>query len=182
MKWLFLFFINLSALVVSAQMRVTPDAVQDSIDQQLLVFQQEKIHLHTDRNQYVPGEKIRFKAYLVDALSHQGPSFSQYAYIELINASDSLLYRVMVSRDDNDLFQGFLFLSDFVPEGDYTLRAYTRFLENLGDDYFFKKPIRINNLKPVANQIIKQTKTAFDVSFFPEGGYLTEGVLCKVAF
>ena len=129
---------------VSAQ-NLTFEAVQDSLLKQLSVFPQEKIHVHTDRTMYVPGEKIWFKAYVVDAFSHLSPTYSQYVYVELINASDSLVHRVMVSGDENGLFHGYFMLPN-IAEGDYTLRAYTRYLDNLGDDYFFKKNIRIGSI------------------------------------
>jgi len=139
MRRLSLFFLNVFVIIsVNAQQMMTLDAIQDSIINQLELFPQEKIHLHTDRMMYIPGEKIWFKAYVVDALLHQSPTYSQYAYIELINAADSLVHRVMVTLDENGLFHGYLFLSDLIPEGDYTLRAYTRYMENLGDDYFLK--------------------------------------------
>ena len=182
MEWLYLFFLNLSLFAASDQKTITQDAIQESIVNQLGLFPQEKIHLHTDRTEYVSGEKIWFKVYVVDAFFQQSPTDSQYAYIELINSSDSLIYRVMVSLDDNGLFHGNIFLSDFIPEGDYTLRAYTRYMENLGDDYFFKRPVRINNLNVEEKQTKKQSNVTYDVSFFPEGGYLTEGALCRVAF
>ena len=120
---------------------------------------------------------------------------SRYAYIELINASDSLIQRVMVAEDSNGMFHGNLFLAELIPEGDYTLRAYTRYMENLGDDFFFKKNIRIRNIqntdKPAknanpANSAKSKTRNArnidFDVSFYPEGGNFIEGVFCRVAF
>ena len=42
-------------------------ADRDRFEQQLEAYPQEKLHLHTDRDFYVPGEKIWFKAYVVDA-------------------------------------------------------------------------------------------------------------------
>jgi hypothetical protein len=129
---------------------------------------------------YIPGEKIWFKAYVVDAFSHQSPTYSRYVYVELINASDSLVRRVMVSNDENGLFHGCIVLPEKTPEGDYTLRAYTRYLENPGDDYFFRKNIRIGK---IGNNYESQlTDEDFDVSFFPEGGNLAEGVVCRIAF
>ena len=157
-------------------------AIQDSIIKQLALFPQEKIYLHTDRTIYVPGEKIRFKAYVVDAASHQSTSHSRYVYVELITPSDSRVHRVMISPDDNGVFHGHLFLSELMTKGDYTLRAYTRHMENLGDDYFFKKKIRIEHLNKVAGVNPMFVQNDFDVSFFPEGGYLTEGVVSRVAF
>ncbi|MDR0795784.1 MAG: carboxypeptidase-like regulatory domain-containing protein [Tannerella sp.] len=154
---------------------------------QLNIFPQEKIHLHTDRDFYVPGEKIWFKAYVVDAHTHTPLDSSRYVYAELISPDETLITRVMI-RPENDLYYGHLFLSEMIPEGNYTLRAYTKYMENLGDDYFFKKNIRIGNLErgnrgngenPGNRGSIKDD---FDVSFYPEGGSLVEGVWNKVAF
>lgn len=204
MKWHFLFLLNLSILV-NAQEKMMPYSIQDSIYKQLELFPQEKIHLHTDRTMYIPGEKIRFKAYLVDAFTHKSPTYSQYIYVELINQSDSLVHRVMVIPDENGLFHGQIFLSEKIPDGNYTLRAYTHFMESLGDSYFFKKNIRIWNIgssrfsvfssqqengRNVVNSEKGKTVNAsvipagndYDVSFFPEGGYMVEGVINRVAF
>ena len=198
-------FSLLSVMNVIAQERITPDSVQGKIFTQLAVYPQEKMHLHTDRNLYVPGEKIWFKAYIVDAFTHQSPTYSRYAYIELINSSDELIHRVMITGDEEGLFHGYIFLSELIPEGDYTLRAYTRYMENLGEDYFFKRHIRIAALKtgllhpdgfaktdalpslrasPTSLRGTKQSShnNDYEVSFYPEGGYLTEGVSCRVAF
>jgi hypothetical protein len=163
------------------------DIIVQKFDNQLSVFPQEKIHLHTDRDVYVSGEKIWFKAYLTDALTHQPVVSSQYVYVELISPVDTLMHRVMI-RPTNDMFYGNLPLTEeYVPTGNYTLRAYTRHMENLGDDYFFKKNIRIENIaspvnqqRPTANRGL--LKDDYIVSFYPEGGNLLEGVLSKVAF
>jgi len=162
------------------------DKVVQHFNRQLSIYPQEKIHLHTDRDVYISGEKIWFKAYIADAQTHQYPTPSRYMYVELISPVDTLMYRVMVRQSDG-MFYGNLFLTEYVPTGNYTLRAYTRYMENLGDDYFFKKNIRIENLaaainqqRPTANK--GMLKDDFAISFFPEGGNLPEGVLCKVAF
>jgi len=181
MKKVFLFFL-LTGFVVNAQMNINYSAYQDSLIKQLNFFPQEKIHLHTDRTMYVPGERIWFKAYVVDALTNQHPTFSQYVYVELINSSETLVHRVMVKSDHNGLFHGHIFLSEIIPEGDYTLRAYTRYMENLGDDFFFNKSIWIGSLKPEPKQVNRKPQLNYDVYFFPEGGNLPEGVVSRVAF
>jgi len=180
----FLFFFILShSFLGNAQESFSSDAVQDSIAIQLALFAQEKIHLHTDRSMYVPGEKIWFKAYIVDALTHQSLAISRYVYIDLINSSDSLVHRVVVSADENRLFHGNILLSKAIPEGDYTLRAYTRHLENLGNDYFFMKPVYIGNLsRGNGGSRGNRGKDDFEVSFFPEGGNFPEGAISRVAF
>jgi len=122
---------------------------------QLALYPQEKIHLHTDRDFYLPGEKIWFKAYVADAATHEHATNSRYVYVELINSHDSLFRRVMIRPVDN-MFYGDIFLPEMAVEGNYTLRAYTRYMENLGDDYFFKKNIQIGTLSYDNKQPAKQ--------------------------
>jgi len=176
------------------------DRIVQHFEQQLSVYPQEKIHLHTDRNFYVPGERIWLKAYVTDAATHLHSTQSRYVYVELISPADTLVSRVMI-RPENEMYSGHIFLSEIIPEGDYTLRAYTRYMENLGDDYFFKKNIRIGTLTGrnsggadlqsspdndganarVTNLKPETKNSDFDVSFFPEGGNLVEGVWCNIA-
>jgi len=175
--------------------------IEENINAQLEVYPQEKIHLHTDRDYYVQGEKIWFKAYVTDANVHHYPTNSQYVYVELTGPTDTVLNRVMIARTEDDLFYGYLPLSEIIPAGDYTLRAYTRYMENLGDDYFFKKNIRVSTSPALLNREGEMEATrqnaeqshgsplleelggaSFDVSFFPEGGNLPENSINRVAF
>jgi len=170
--------------------------VEENFLAQLEVYPHEKIHIHSDRDFYIPGEKIMFKAYVIDAVTHQYPTYSMYVYVELIDTRDTLVSRVMIRRENN-MFCGHLLLPENIPEGNYTLRAYTRYMENLGDDYFFKKNIRVGGRKNAesGNQNNEENSNHsgnlmtpenhvpdYDVSFFPEGGNLIDGVLCRVAF
>jgi len=146
--FLIVFFCSFSPVLMAQQ-------VKENLITQLKAYPQEKIHVHTDRDYYVPGEKIWFKAYVVDAHSHQHQTESRYVYAELISPEDTLVSRVMIAQTDS-MFYGHLPLSALIPEGNYTLRAYTRYMENLGDDYFFKKNIRIGNLSSAQQQQITQ--------------------------
>jgi len=185
-------FVSLSLLLIisgvslQAQDSKLRESIQDSIFKQMELYPQEKIHLHTDRDIYVPGEKIWFKAYVTDANTHHFPVYSRYVYVELINFMDSLVDRVMV-RQENEMFYGHLFISEFIPAGNYTVRAYTKYMENMGDEYFFNKNIRIGNLSEGEDgdkkkKNLPKKKDDYDVSFFPEGGNLLEGTFCRVAF
>lgn len=165
----------------------TYESFQDNIAEQLTLFPQEKIHLHTDRNYYVPGENIWFKAYLVDAMTNFSPTKSRYVYVELISPGDTLISRVMIRPDEKGMHYGHIFLSEVIPEGYYTLRAYSRYMENTDEGYFFKKNIRIGNLASETearkmNTKQRKPKDDYEVSFFPEGGNMPEGSLCRVAF
>ena len=195
-KYLLFVFVSVFFQSLFAQKITDLSKLQEKFLTQLTSYPQEKIHLHTDRDFYVPGERILFKVYVADAMTNEYPTNSRYVYVELIDSRDSLVSRVMI-RPVDDMFYGHLFLSKIIPEGNYTIRAYTRYMENLGDDYFFKKNIRIGNIPSDKKQPSNSKQTSqnkqkndrtrpsvddYEVSFFPEGGNLPEGVFCKIAF
>ena len=49
-------------------------------------YPQQKAYLHLDKLAYHAGEKIWYKAYLVDARSHQPDTISKNLVVELINS------------------------------------------------------------------------------------------------
>ena len=61
------------------------DSLKVFFQRQLLAYPQEKIYLHTDKPYYLNGEKIWFRAHLVDAVLHRQATASRYVYVELIN-------------------------------------------------------------------------------------------------
>ncbi|WP_280749166.1 carboxypeptidase-like regulatory domain-containing protein [Parabacteroides sp. PF5-9] len=178
-------YVSLSDSTNMPDILMRGNSIFDHFRRQLEVYPQEKLHLHLDRDYYVPGERIWFKAYLADALTHQSSNLSRYVYVELLDASDGLIHRVML-RPEQGMHYGHIFLSEAMPEGYYTVRAYTSYMDNPDGDYFFRKSIRIGDIsgkQAVALKSEKKTQLQdFDVSFFPEGGSLLEGTLCKVAF
>ncbi|MDL2231802.1 TonB-dependent receptor plug domain-containing protein [Porphyromonadaceae bacterium OttesenSCG-928-L07] len=116
---------------------------QEYFVEQLTTFPQEKVHLHTDKSYYLPGEKIWFKSYIVNAATHELTDMSRYIYVELINPLDSVVKRVKIVTDMPDA--GYMELDETLPAGNYCLRAYTHYMQNLDEDYFFKKTVRINS-------------------------------------
>ena len=151
MTFLLLVWFSVSACGQSS----VPDSLATLFYQQLLVFPQEKIHLHTDKPYYISGERIWFRAYLMDAASHLPAIASRYVYTELLNPLDSVVVRVKTRQEES--YNGHLLIPDDAPEGDYTIRAYTTFMRSQEEHYFFTKTIRIGD--PQASLI--HTKTDF---------------------
>ena len=158
--------------------------IQDSLvslfEKQLEVFPQEKIYIHTDKPYYISGEKIWFRAYLVDASTHEPVPVSRYIYVELINSVNSVVTRVKILQEEG-AYHGYLAIPEDAPEGDYTMRAYTIAMQNQDENYFFTKSFYIGDPKAIiTDKTISDND--FDVSFYPEGGSLMQGTFCKVAF
>ena len=89
----------------------------------------------------------------------------------------------LLSRDS--VYSGYLPTQSLERFGDYSLTAYTLYMRNPGPEYFFKKPLTIwpyqESRRTQRNTSVRKVSD-FDVSFFPEGGYLIDGYDCCVAF
>ncbi len=200
--YLFLFIsfgIFVSSLPAQNVENFSMESLKSSFEKQINMCPQEKAYIHTDRPYYMAGEQIRFRVHLADARSLHPLIASRYVYVELINPPSSVVCRVKV-RTDSLCYHGQINLDEKLPTGNYFLRAYTFFMQNAGTDYFGIKKIYISQPPPMAdseNESAKNSskkaesatskkedkkKSKYDVSFFPESGYLLEGVNCRVAF
>lgn len=141
-------------LLGSAQTVSADKAIANGLLYQVNIFPQEKVHLHTDKNEYLSGEKIWFKAYVVNALSHEPVAISEYVYVELADVSNVTLKRVKI-KVDNGNYYGHVDIPSDAKQGIYTLRAYTMFMSNAGVDYFFRKPLIIINPQSAGNSDFK---------------------------
>jgi hypothetical protein len=130
----------------------------DNVVEQLALYPQEKVYLHIDKSMYVTGETIWFRAWLVDAALHTPTTQSAYIYVELINPLDSIVKRVRINQTDA-AFYGQLLLDEDWAEGNYTVCAYTQYMQNLGADYFFRKQVYIGS--PLSSQ------TQTNIQFLP---------------
>ena len=104
----------------------------------------EKLYLHLDKPFYGAGEKIWFKGYLVNAITHQDNAQSNFIITELINRSESIVERKKIRRDSLGFHNAFT-LPATLPAGDYYLRGYSNWMLNEDPDFFFSRNIKIGN-------------------------------------
>ena len=115
---------------------------QDSLHVRLPV---EKLYVQTDRSYYNSGDTIRFKCYLFNADFLAPSSQSGILYVELDDITGKSAKRIMVPVA-HGLSWGDIALDETeIPQGGYTLRAYTNWMRNFGEDYNFKKDIYISH-------------------------------------
>lgn len=133
--------------------------VADRFAEQLARFPHEKIYVQTDKSAYLSGERVWFRSHLIEATTNTSAYFSRYVYVELFNPFDQLVQRIKIRPDSIGVYSGYLDPDEELPEGSYTLRAYTRYMQNQGNEAFFKKTIHI--LDPYSLQI--EPVPTFDV-------------------
>lgn len=121
--------------------RFAIDSLTNRFVTQLSMFPQEKVYLHIDKGTYMAGDTLWFRSYIVDATLHK-PLYDKYIYVELVNPLDSIVSQALV-RPDNGIYHGCLSLARELADGDYTLRAYSRYMLKNGSECIFKRPVRI---------------------------------------
>lgn len=119
---------------------------------------QEKVHLHLDKPYYAIGDNIWFKAYVVGAEGHRLSTLSRFLYVDLINDKDSVKQSAKLPLV-NGLAWGDFSLADSLKEGNYRIRAYTTWMRNFGEDYFFDRTISIGN--SLSNALVTKTEYTF---------------------
>lgn len=106
----------------------------------------EKVYLHTDRNNYVAGERIWMRAHVVNGTSHIPMKQSRYVYVLLQDPLLKTVANVRMLADSLGYIYGHIDLPVDLPKGEYTLSAYTQYMKNFEEDFFFKKRIFINTV------------------------------------
>ena len=152
----------------------------------------EKVYLHTDRSFYAGGDNIWFKAYLVNARTNAASNTSNNLYVELF-APDAKVVKRAIIRLEDGIGIGDFKLPDSIVGGTYHLRAYTNWMKNFGNHFFFEKDIDVVNI--VNTSAKAKTKTtdlstkngasttmANHIYFFPEGGTLVANLNALVSF
>lgn len=135
--------IVLCSSVAKAQEYNETTIVDNFIDR-LASLPQEKLYVHTDRDVYTAGDTIWFRAYLVNATTLKECDFSNFVYAELKDKSDTTHVRVKIKKQDS-IFSGYIPIPENIQQGEYMIRTYTSWMENDGDDFLFKKRIRVIN-------------------------------------
>mgnify|MGYP000774010101 len=131
---------------------MSPKKVIKMTEEYCYEFPQEKAYVMTDKANYIGGDTIWFRGFVLDAASHQPVKVSRYLYVELCDPFGDVAQRVMV-REKDGIYSGYLPLDLDIADGEYQLSAYTNFMRSQRNDYFPKKSLHINNLMALKNEI-----------------------------
>ncbi len=126
---------------------------KQNLDWQVYNYPQEKIHVMTDKPYYITCDTVWLRAFVVNAVNHQPVDASKFVYVELLSPMNEVAMRIKI-RERDGVFKGYLPLDPTrVAEGEYTLAAYTMFMQNQGEQYFFKKKVKITSSFAIKRKI-----------------------------
>src|SRR5580704_6001460 len=140
-------------------------------------FPQEKLHIHFDKDTYLPGETIWMKAYLI---SENRPSgVSKNLYFDWTDIDGRLLLH-SVSPITEGGAGSYFKIPAWVKNGVIHVKAYTQWMLNFDNAFLYNKDIPV--LMPIEGAGPVAEKNQTTINFFPEGGDLINGVSSILAF
>ena len=122
---------------------------------------QEKIYLHTDKPYYAIGDEIWFKAYLLNAKNLLPSSKSNLMIVELINSKNKLYKRIKIPLVAGTGWGNFN-LADSLNEGNYRIRAYTNWMRNFDEDFYYDHTFKVGDIR--SSQLIVKATYQYDKS------------------
>ncbi len=103
----------------------------------------ETFYVHTDRDFYVAGENLFFKSYRIGSISDDKQVQSSILY--LVFRDEKANIEVLTTYLENGSSSGRFYIPDTLKTGYYQLVAFTNFMRNFDEKYYFKKSILIIN-------------------------------------
>lgn len=125
-------------------------------------FPQEKVYLHTDKPYYALGDTIWFKAYVTTGSRHQLSALSGALYADLINEKDSVEKTIKMPVTAG-MAKGNFVISDTLMAGNYRIRAYTQWMRNAGEDYFYDHTFSV--VKSFDNDVVSKVSYQYKADF-----------------
>jgi hypothetical protein len=148
----------------------------------LKIQAQESVFVHTDKSDYISGEIIQFKAYLVNNCSQEISNISKVMYFQLTGYSGIELSGLRANIE-NGTCKGQIKLPNSLKTGHYFLSAYTNRMRNYPIKACFNKKILI------INQNDKKLDSIVDFSITSENNFQNQSFepisknskVCKIA-
>lgn len=142
----------------------------------------QRIFIHTDKNDYLAGEMIWFKTYLVEAATNKPVYHNSIAYVELLNGKGKPVLQAKISTDTSRR-DGCFYLPADISTGAYTLVGYTNEMKETGPKTYFRKRISVvNTFKALPVSSLTQKASPIFTGFYPEGGSVIPGTSTKFGF
>ena len=114
----------------------------------------EKVYLHLDKPYYSVADTVWFKAYLT--MEQNLPSLlSKIVYVDVMSSRDSLVQTIKLPVVNSVAAGNIPLNQGTYKQGNYYFKAYTLWMLNFGEEYFYSKTV------PIGEAIDKQLSTHF---------------------
>jgi hypothetical protein len=135
------FIVTFLLILISSQTTVFGQKSKTLYYQKAL---KERVFVHYNTSFALTGEHLLYKVYCIRDRNNQLSGLSKVAYVELIDAKEQVVFKNKL-RLNNGTGNGSFFIPNTIPSGNYKLIAYTEWMRNEGEHYFFKGDVTIIN-------------------------------------
>lgn len=175
---------NLCGVIISLCLLVSLQASSQMISDSLLagynrIRPNEKIYIQFDNSVYQPAQTIWFKAYLQSSLSSQ--ALSRNMYINWYDEQGKLIKRHTLPVLAGSGWGSFEIPASYKGKRIHAM-AYTQWMRNFDEAFCFQKDLAVMQNDQQEKLFSSLPDTESRLQFFPEGGYLVEGLESVLAF
>ena len=174
-----IFFLSLFFLMMTGRVFCqVPEKIVAALDSFSFIRPQEKTYLQTDRNSYLSGDVIWFKAYVL--LNGKPTVLSKVVYVELVDTKGKILQKKMLKLIKG-MAKGDMEIDKELQQDNYYLRCYTMWMLNF-PSFITEKQIVVASNNATKQGTGKLLNPGLNVGFFPEAGNLVQGLKSVIAF
>ena len=140
----------------------------------------QKVYLHTNKEIFSSGDYLWYSAFGTIGPEYYQSLESQVLHVDLINADNKIVKSKYVELI-NGRGKGSIKIDADLSGGTYQLRAYTNWMRNFDDAFFFNKTIEVLDGQTISSNTSKNAGKV-DLQFFPEGGDAIANMINLIAF
>lgn len=179
-----IFFFMLCSFHLFSQNNIITDQLIEQLDSLTRNNTSDVIYLQTSKNIYETEEDVWFKGYVLDGNYFMPSERSKILFVQLIEDKTDKVVWEKKYEIEKGFVNGHLFLDSKLPEGTYSLVAYSSFsyTKNTKEFYAVKKFEVLKSIKSKAIANPVQKESALQFYTFPEGGNLVSGIKTTLAF
>ncbi len=148
MKFLRILSIVLLSLVQAgllySQDTISLNALIEKNQKRIAEYPTEKVYLHIDKPYYAVGDTIWFKAYIASG-QDQPSDLSKIVYVDIISEKDTLIRSLRLPVVNTSAYGNLTLDPSIYKAGNYRIRAYTYWMLNGEEAYFFNKNIQVGS-------------------------------------
>ncbi|MEO7263494.1 MAG: hypothetical protein ABIW38_01215 [Ferruginibacter sp.] len=163
--------VSLLSFIAQAQ------SVENTINLYGQNYRQEKIHIHFDKEVYLPGETIWFKAYIFE---EEQPSERSTNFYAALYDEQGKLVQQQLSPIFHSVTDGHFEIPDSLQSKQLICRAYTSWMLNFDSTFLFTKSIKLINKN--AKEADEKSVNTVSLQLLPEGGNIIEDTRNTIAF
>jgi len=126
----------------------------------------ETVWLQLNRDLFLAGEDINFKAEILDVDTYKASDISKSVRLELIDSKGNIISRTNLAVN-NSSTRGSISLPVSLPSGWYYLRSYTNWMRNFPQGGFTVSPVRVLNHYDITNKSLLYKNDDLKVLLLP---------------